>query len=206
MRKIATILLFTFACLSVTSQNHYGEYTQSGIGKNIVTGEWLADIGSLLMNVEFYDDYILINSQKYHYQRVDNGWRIYAAKLNDYTVLSYYVDSQYDMFCRMQMSFMGMSQITQYSVTKGHAVSSSSNYNPYATPVAPSNSGMNNGGGSGHSTHSSKLCHLCKGSGACATCGGDGLYQGIYGTGLLVCPNCSAPYHRCSWCGGTGRK
>ena len=51
-----------------------------------------------------------------------------------------------------------------------------------------------------------KYCHLCKGSGACITCGGDGLYQGIYGTGLQVCPNCSAPHHRCSSCGGTGRK
>lgn len=51
-----------------------------------------------------------------------------------------------------------------------------------------------------------KYCHLCKGSGACITCGGDGLYDGIYGTGLQVCPNCSAPHHRCSSCGGTGRK
>lgn len=51
-----------------------------------------------------------------------------------------------------------------------------------------------------------KYCHLCKGSGACVTCGGDGLYDGIYGTGTQVCPNCTAPNHRCSSCGGTGRE
>lgn len=41
MKKIATILLLTFVCFSVNSQNHYGKYTQSGVGRNIVTGECL---------------------------------------------------------------------------------------------------------------------------------------------------------------------
>ena len=202
MKKIATTLLLTFVCFGVNAQNHIGEYTQSGIGRNLVTGEYLPDIGSLLMNVEFYDSYILINSQKYFYQRSDNGWKIYSAKLNDYTVWSYYVDSQYNMFCRIQMAFMGIIQITQYTVTKGHVRGSSSGYNPYATPSAPSTSGSN-----ASAPVIVKRCHLCAGTGICTTCNGRGLMINSYTGKYQDCPNCHAPKEgKCHSCGGSGRR
>jgi hypothetical protein len=50
------------------------------------------------------------------------------------------------------------------------------------------------------------VCRSCKGTGMCGTCNGRGTYQGSYGVGTLVCPNCSASNGRiCTVCSGTGK-
>lgn len=48
------------------------------------------------------------------------------------------------------------------------------------------------------------LCRICYGSGDCATCGGDGLYQNPLTGSQLSCPNCQYTQGHCWSCGGSG--
>ena len=49
-------------------------------------------------------------------------------------------------------------------------------------------------------------CHLCKGTGTCKTCNGQGWFYSSFGTGKITCPNCCSEHvGKCGKCCGTGK-
>ena len=49
-------------------------------------------------------------------------------------------------------------------------------------------------------------CPLCRGTGTCKTCNGQGWIYYEFGTGVLDCPNCcSGHVGKCGKCCGTGK-
>lgn len=66
-----------------------------------------------------------------------------------------------------------------------------------------SNSNNSNTGNSGTGQKSSsKMCHLCYGSGKCGTCNGKHYYIASYTQEYTTCPNCTNGI--CTRCGGKG--
>ncbi|MBO7239696.1 MAG: hypothetical protein J6V23_04355 [Bacteroidaceae bacterium] len=57
--------------------------------------------------------------------------------------------------------------------------------------------------------YNNKDCHICKGSGICQTCNGDGIQHNSFGLNDSKCANClirnGVHTGKCSICGGTGK-
>lgn len=65
-----------------------------------------------------------------------------------------------------------------------------------------SSSNQNGASQSNSGRYGNISCHLCHGSGVCATCGGDCIADSPYG-GTYVCPNCDNG--KCRKCKGSGK-
>lgn len=190
-------------------------YTRSSQGRNVKTGQYTGAIGNdLQINVVFYNDYILVNGERYNYWGTTNGVKSYMR--DDFTGARniYNVDANYNLqyFSACSNPYTGGYDMWSYEVRKGNT--STPKYNNSVGGYGSSHSG-NNGTSTPTSTSSTssssntyqKLCPFCQGSGKCRYCNGKGYdtRMGI-GSGTRYCAVCTNHNGICTLCKGTGKQ
>lgn len=191
-------------------------YTQSSQGRNVKTGQYTdAMAGDWQINVVFYDDYILVNGEKYNYWGMANGMKSYMR--DDFTGARniYNVDTNYNLqyFSSRSNPYTGGYDLWSYEVRKGNT----------STPKYSNNAGgysNNNSGYSGTSTTTAtssssssssntyqRSCTHCLGSGKCTYCNGSGYVTRLgMGSGTHYCAICINHNGICKYCKGTGKQ
>lgn len=190
-----------------------GIYTQSTQGRARSTGGYTGVAGpDIELEVEIYEDKMMVNGMEYEYKGTKNGRRMYRGGFNDEN--TYYVSSSYNMYLETQFSSMFGTEWFTYEVTKGRSLmpkytpefggsGSSSGYK------GQSSSGSSNGRSSasgGTRSSSRKVCQACKyGNGRCGVCHGTGKKQSSFAghTVWVDCDNCHRT-GKCPVCGGDG--
>ena len=122
-------------------------------------------------------------------------------------------EQEYQEFCRFVRKPDGSLYTRQeFNMMKAQAYADSKNASDENSNEAGSYSGKpdkDRGTQKYDSGYGKKDCHLCRGTGICQTCGGDGIYDRGLGLGNGECPNCLLEnMHRtgkCSRCQGTGK-
>lgn len=199
---------------ATTSSSVKYNYTMSGRGRSMNTGQWTDAIGSQQCEVEFFDNYISVNGACYNYVKNSGSWKVYGGQSWNVGGMSstdyYYVDAYKNMkkVCEL-ISAYGFDTFVYPMSMNGdptpNNISSSNNYNnsSYSSPS------------SNHSPttqSSNRKCIYCNGTGqitkndnASANFGIQKAKKQCPTCGEWYDPNARNHYHvRCGHCGGTG--
>lgn len=199
---------------ATTSSSVKYNYTMSGRGRSMNTGQWTDAIGSQQCEVEFFDNYISVNGACYNYVKNSGSWKVYGGQSWNVGGMSstdyYYVDAYKNMkkVCEL-ISAYGFDTFVYPMSMNGdptpNNISSSNNYNN--SPYSSSSSNHS------HTTQSSnRKCVYCNGTGQITKNDNASANFGIQKSkkqcptcGEWYDPNARNHYHvRCGHCGGTG--
>lgn len=143
-----------------------GKYTISSQGYCTETGQYTESlVQDWNVEVEFYDDYILINGVKCEYKGISNGWKLYEGEDMNFSGSSsystYYVNPNYDMkkIVTSTISGMGYSNMSHFLYTMEKGDVCDVHYS--STSNAKTKTSINRDKKTSLPTTSSKRRHVC---------------------------------------------
>lgn len=194
-----------------------GLYTVSSQGRSQTTGGYTGVPGpDFEEEIEIYDDYIMVMSTKYDFDKQSGNERVYSSPVSSFMGTSsydtYYVDKNYNIRKVSTFNSQFGTDWFEYVVVKGR--STIQKHQPQFGESPSINSGggnSSNSGGStytesGKSTKSHRACTSCKyTNGKCPVCkGSKRVKNNTYGVNSTkTCTNCNAS-GLCPICGGDG--
>lgn len=185
-----------------------GIYTKSSQGYMAELGQYTDGGFDFQVNVEIYNDYILINSDRYDYVKTSGEWKVYGGKDNFMGTTEYYYvnPSTYTMKYMTISSFTVFGRTvcttTTYAMAKGEVIfqkqyNSNNGYSSSGSSYGSGNNNSGNGNNNGSGT-TRRACTVCKYHvGECGVCKGTGKVTNST-NGYRTTSNCSN-------CGGTGK-
>ena len=193
-----------------------GLYTISSQGRSQTTGGYTGYYGSdYITEIQIYDDYILVGTEKCEFDKVQGSERVYSNSGFSFggnsTYSRYYVDPNYNIRKVDTFNDQFGSDWFEYEVAKGETTMPK--YQPRFSNSSPSYGGSSSSYQSGssqntrqNSTKHRTACRSCMyTNGKCSVCKGTGRQTssgGGYST-KTQCRNCGGS-GRCPTCGGDG--
>ena len=219
MKAKRLLFLVMAICLAngMKAQLHRGVYTQKANGQSTITKQYITG-QELLLNVEFYHDYIKVEGSRIDFSwNVNNGMttltpgntrKCYSQARGNGEYIVYMVDSNYNMeVAYVNMRGGSVIQNVLFPMTKGNTLSSSGynngGYNS-GSYSGGSYSGNSSGASQSQNQKTRKWCSVCSGSGKCRICNGSGWVTRLGMGKSGYCASCYNHNGKCTVCGGRG--
>lgn len=204
-------------------------YCLDGTSQNISTREIMRQ-NPAVGYMTFYNDKIHVDNEVYKYRETKDGVKIYQGNTThayggtcipllfvnpDYNIINLFltVKNSAGKDVGTFRSIVYLMEVDEFNTLWNQNNGVSTNLFVTNSDISHTDnvSNYSSSGGSKsyyNSNYGWKDCHICRGSGVCPTCNGDGIMDSGFGNGSTKCANCSttAPRKGVCWvCQGKGK-